>query len=166
MMKIIWTIILAVIFVSCGQSENSQSSTSPVKNEAQEQSYTTNEVILTAQPDTLELSSLPDTLNIVMTNYTTDTVTTGLHYCLEFYEKDLWMEVSPKEMVFNDIGFRLVPGGSQVFVIGLYKDSIPYQEGRYRVIKYYLASDYSKTKESHDVYAEFTILSEPTAFHR
>src|SRR5690606_15038001 len=119
MMKIIWTIILAVIFVSCGQSENSQSSTSPVKNEAQEQSYTTNEVILTAQPDTLELSSLPDTLSIVMTNYTTDTVTTGLHYCLEFYEKDLWMEVSPKGMVFNDIGFRLVPGGSQVFVRGL-----------------------------------------------
>src|SRR5690606_26729772 len=95
MMKIIWTIILAVIFVSCGQSEKSQSSTCPAKKEELQQSDTHNKVILLAQPDTLELSALPDTLSVVMTNYSTYTVTTGLHCRSEFYEKDLWMEVSP-----------------------------------------------------------------------
>jgi len=156
-MKMIWILVSTVFFMSCNQSEKGKTVTSLVKKDVQKPDDATNEVMLSVQPDILELSALADTLDIKMTNYTSDTVTTGLHYRVWFFENNQWTTITPKDMVFNDIGYSLRPMDSKDFVIRLFKEKTHYQVGKYRVIKYFLASDYAKTKESHEVYVEFKV---------
>ena len=91
-----------------------------------------------------------------MTNNTNDTITTGLYYRIEFYEKKEWKVISP-EQFFVDLGWTLIPSGFHTFETKLLKEQINYKAGKYRIVKYYLKSDYQKTKEELNVYAEFNI---------
>ena len=65
--------------------------------------------------------------------------------------------ISPKDILFHDLGWRLKPSESENFNMKLYKDQINYKTGKYRIVKYYLNSDYQKTKETHNVYGQFDI---------
>jgi major membrane immunogen (membrane-anchored lipoprotein) len=147
----------AVFLFGCGQSDKSQTDSSAVETTLQEGTEDINEVRLSAQRDTLAISELADTLSIKMINYTPANVTTGLHYSVDMFENNQWATVTPKDMAFNDIGYRLLPGDSQDFVIRLFKDTIHYRPGKYRIGKYFMASDYDKHRESHHIYAEFEV---------
>lgn len=118
-----------------------------------------NEVVsLSLVPNVFKLSQLPDMVEVKMTNNTNDTVTTGLHYKIERNENNIWKEVSPKGIVFHDLGWQLTPGHTENFEKQLYKTQIDYKVGKYRIAKYYLKADYQETKQNYTIYAEFNIL--------
>lgn len=114
-------------------------------------------VSLSVEPNIFKLSELPEVLTVKLTNNSNDTITTGLHYQIENYENNEWKEILPKDIAFNDIGWRLKPTDSEIFEKKLYKNQIHYKAGKYRIIKYYLKSDYQEKRENFNVYGEFEI---------
>lgn len=147
-------IISATLLLSCNQTkkEEKQSASTEQINNIEDKS-----VSLSAVPSVFKLSEIPDTIIVKMKNNTNDTISTGLHYQIENYENNEWKEVSPKDILFHDLGWRLKPTESENFEKKLYKDQINYKAGKYRIVKYHLNSDYQKTKENHNVYGEFEI---------
>lgn len=114
-------------------------------------------VKLAVVPETFRLTSLPDSIQVILTNNTSDTITTGLYYIIETFESNEWKEISPTNIAFNDLGWQLRPKDQQSFQQSLYKKQINYQVGQYRIMKSYIKSDYRKTKDKLHVYAEFAI---------
>lgn len=157
-MKQIFILMLSALLWSCNQTKSNKDESSVNNNYEQTvQADTAKTVQLIAEPSTLKLSALPDSIKVIITNNTTDTITTGLHYFIEKLADSQWNEVSPKDIVFHDLGWRLKPNDSETFVKKLYKDQIKFTTGKYRIVKYYLNSDYQKTKQQLNVYAEFEI---------
>ena len=154
-MKNFILLITSIIFLlSCNRTK--KEGEQPIKKE-QINNREKKSVSLSVEPTVFKLSEIPDTLKVTMTNNTNDTITTGLHYWIENYEHYKWKEISPKDITFNDIGWQLKPNETENFAKKLYKDQINYKVGKYRIVKYYLNSDYQKTRESHNVYGEFEI---------
>ncbi|HAE66446.1 MAG TPA: hypothetical protein DCG77_04370 [Sphingobacterium sp.] len=154
MKKLILLIISATLLLSCNQNkkEEEQSSKKEKVNDVEDKS-----VSLSIEPNVFKLSEIPDTIKVTIINNTNDTITTGLHYQIENYEKNEWKDISPKGIAFNDLGWRLKPTDTESFEKKLYKDQISYKVGKYRIVKYYLNSDYQKTRENNNVYGEFEI---------
>lgn len=155
MKKLILLIISTILLSSCNQQTKAKEEPS-AKNE-QVNDIADKTVSLSVEPNVFKRSEIPDAVTVTMANNTNDTITTGLHYQIENYENNGWKEVSPKDIVFNDLGWRLKPADSENFEKKLYKAQINYKPGKYRIVKYYLKSDYQKTKEHFDVYAEFEV---------
>jgi hypothetical protein len=154
-MKKLIVLIISIAFLSCNQIKK-DGEEQTIKNK-QVNDVVDKSVSLSVEPVVLKLSELPDSVKTTITNNTDDTITTGLHYKIEIYEKNRWREISPKNIVFHDLGWSLRPTDSENFEKKLFKDQINYKAGKYRIVKYYLKSDYKKTKESHNVYGEFEI---------
>jgi|SRR5690554_3292431 len=153
--KIISIWIAVAFLTGCNDTKNIDSEkTSKV---VIEQIANTDTVILSIAPKVFKLSELPDTLYVTMTNNTSDTITTGLHYRIEAFINNEWKSVSPEDIAYQDIGFRLQPAEYRVFDKLLLKDQIAYQVGKYRIVKYYLKSDYQRNKKTYNLYAEFNI---------
>lgn len=155
MKKLILLIISSTLLLSCSQSDKAKEEQS-IKNE-QMNDIVDETVSLSIEPSVFQLSEIPDAVLLKMTNNTNDTITIGLHYQIEKYVKNHWKEISPKNIVFNDLGWRLRPTASENFEKKLYKSQINYEAGKYRILKHYLKSDYQKTKEHFNVYAEFEV---------
>lgn len=156
-MKYLLILTLSTILLSCNQTKNNHKEAQADNNKVQVADTAKQAVTLSAVPETLKLSALPDSIQVLMTNNTADTISTGLHYYIEKFEDNKWIDVSPKGIVFHDLGWQLKPNGNESFAKKLYKDQINYKAGKYRIVKYYLPSNYKATKNSHDVYAEFKI---------
>ena len=157
-MKNLFILILSTTFLlSCNQIKSNNEKTATNDNNEQVADTTNKVVYLTAERATIKLSAIPESINVIMTNNTTDTITTGLHYSIEKLIGYDWQEVSPKDIVFNDLGWRLKPTDTENFEKKLFKDQIDYKPGKYRIVKYYLKSDYQKTKQNYNIYAEFNI---------
>ncbi|RZJ91784.1 MAG: hypothetical protein EOO20_04105 [Chryseobacterium sp.] len=155
MKNLILLIISSTLLLSCNQTKKGvgeQSSNKEQVNDIKDKS-----VLLSLEPNLFKLSEIPDTVTLTITNNTSDTITTGLYYQIESFENNEWKEVSPKDMVFHDLGWKLKPSDTENFQMKLYKDQIDYRAGKYRIVKYYLNSDYRKTKEKQNVYGEFEI---------
>lgn len=152
------TITTAFIVWGCRQPNNNketrQTSYTSVKNTGSVNSV----VALAADPQKIEINAMPDSIQVAIFNNTNDTITTGLHYTIEKLEDSEWKEISPEGIPFHDLGWTLKPGDTQSFSESTYANQINYQTGRYRVVKYYLKSDYGKTRETYNVYAEFNIV--------
>jgi len=147
----------AGFLLSCNQTKSNNDKT-PAKNNSVQMADTINKTVkLSAEPKTLKLSALPDSIKVIMTNNTADTITTGLHYYIEKREANQWQEISPKDIAFIDLGWQLRPTETKNFEKKLFKDQINYKTGKYRIVKYYLKSDYQQTKQKFTVDAEFTI---------
>ncbi len=157
MKKILVLTIPAIFLLSCNQTKSNAEATHSIDNSAAAADTVSKTVKLSVQPETFKLSALPDSIMVIMTNNTADTITTGLHYHIEKLQADEWKEVSPKDIAFIDIGWRLKPYDTERFGKKLYKDKIHYKSGKYRIAKYYLKSDYHHTKKTFNVYAEFTV---------
>lgn len=140
-------------------------------------------VSLSVKPNVFELSELPETVEVTLTNNTYSTISAGLRYWIEKYEtcmncraqKDMnnsgklpchkeincsnensgWKKVSP-EHFFDDIGYNLAPSVFYTYDKDLFTEEIEYKIGKYRIVKYYLKSDGQKTQDF-NVYAEFEI---------
>lgn len=153
MKTLILLIISTTFLLSCNQTRQEEQST----KKEQVNSVMGKSVSLSAKPNVFKLSELPGTVTVTMTNNTNDTITTGLHYQIENYENNEWKEISPKDIMFHDLGFQLKPTETESFEKKLYKDLINYKMGTYRIVKYYLNSDYQKSKEDFNVYAEFEV---------
>jgi len=156
-MKNILILMTIVLFIGCNQSKNKSTNISSEIKSTQKTGEVINQVTLSVQPDSFQLATLPDSLNIKMVNHTKDTITTGWHYRIELLKDGQWTEFSPKDIFFEDLGFRLRPTDSKDFVVRLFKERVNYPPGKYRVVKYFLKTDYQETRESHDVYAEFKV---------
>lgn len=113
-------------------------------------------VTLSVKPTVFNLSELPETVEVTMTNNTQETISAGLHYWIECYENEKWIKVSP-EQAFEDIGYNFSPSVFYTYEKSLFTEEINYKAGKYRIAKYYLKSDYQETKEEFRVYAEFYI---------
>ncbi|MBD1420200.1 immunoglobulin-like domain-containing protein [Sphingobacterium chuzhouense] len=113
-------------------------------------------VTLSVKPNVFDLSQLPETVEVTMTNNTRETILAGLHYWIERYENNEWVKVSP-DQVFEDVGYNFSPSVFYTYEKNLFKEEIDYKVGKYRIVKYYLKSDYQETKEEVRVYAEFYI---------
>ena len=157
MKKLSILITSLVLLLSCNQTKSNNETTRPNDNSVQVADTISKTVKLSAQPEILKLSALPDSITVLMTNNITDTITTGLHYSIEIQEANEWKEISPKDIVFNDLGWRLKPNDTESFAKKLYKDQIDYKAGKYRIVKHYLKSDYLQTKEDYTVLAKFSI---------
>lgn len=144
----------ATILLSCNQTRNDKKEKS--HENKQVKNVLNDMVLLSVKPNVLKLSELPNLVEVIITNNTNDTITTGLHYRIEHYEKNEWNEVSP-EQPFHDLGWTLIPSGFHPFETKLLPDKINYKTGKYRIVKYYLKSDYQNTKKDFNVYAEFNI---------
>lgn len=156
MTKFILLITAALTLSSCNQGKrfnNGENTENKIETETETLADT---VTLSAEPNEIKLSALPDTLKVIMVNHTQDTVTTGLHYHIEYYEDNKWTKISPDQF-FNDIGFLLTEGDYKTFDIKLLKEQIDYKTGKYRIAKYYLKSDYQATKQTFQIYADFNI---------
>lgn len=156
MKKLVLLIISITFLLSCNHKQTKNSEEKSAKNE-QVNDIVDKTVSLLVEPNVFKLSEIPDTVTVTMTNNTNDTITTGLHYQIEHYEKNEWKEISPKDIVFHDLGWKLKPTDAENFEKKLYKDKISYKVGKYRIVKYYLNADYQKTKENFKVYAEFNV---------
>ncbi|WP_286778697.1 MULTISPECIES: immunoglobulin-like domain-containing protein [Sphingobacterium] len=146
--------ISAILLLACNQTKREENRT--VRKE-QINVIEDKSVALSVEPDIFMLSDIPDTIMVKITNNTNDTISTGLHYRIECYENDKWKEVSPKDILFHDLGWRLKPTESENFEKKLFKDKINYKTGKYRIVKYYLKSDYQKTKKTYNIYGYFEI---------
>lgn len=73
-------------------------------------------VSLSIEPNVIKLSEIPDTIKATISNNTNDTITTGLHYQIKNYQNSVWKEVSSKDMAFHNLGWRLKPTESEIFV--------------------------------------------------
>src|SRR5690606_24049608 len=113
-------------------------------------------VSLLVTPNVLDLSELPETVEVTMINNTQETVSAGLHYWIEHYENSKWVRVSP-EQVFEDIGYNFSPSVFYTYEKNLFREEIDYKVGKYRIAKYYLKSNYQETKEKFRVYTEFCV---------
>lgn len=143
--------------MSCNYANNNDREKSKENKTELKEDTSSNAVTLSIEPEILLLSSLPDTVIVTMSNKTDETISTGLHYSIEAFKNNDWQEVSPKEMVFHDIGFNLEPSDQQYFEKLLVRDHINYQPGKYRIVKYYLKPDFQVTKELYYSSVEFTI---------
>lgn len=155
MKKLILLIISTSFLLGCNQqtkAKEEQSTQSELVNDIVDKT-----VLLSIEPNVFKRSEIPDAVTVTMANNTNDTITTGLQYQIENYEKNEWKEVSPKDIVFHDLGWRLKPADRENFEKKLYKARINYKPGKYRIVKYYLKSDYQKTKEDFKAYAEFEV---------
>ncbi len=144
---------------SCNQPKKEEKQSTkeeqPIQNEQTD--IMDKSVSLSVKPDVFKFTNIPDTVTVTMINHTNDTITTGLYYSIEKLEASEWKQVSPKDIVFHDLGWRLKPNNTESFTKKLYKDQINYTVGKYRIVKYYLKSDYQKTKEDFNIYAEFKV---------
>lgn len=152
MRKICILAILTIFLGSCNKTDKNKG----LEDNEQLTDTITKAVTLSVKPDNLKLAAIPEVLTVTMTNTTNDTITTGQNYHIEHFQNDKWEKISP-DQVFNDIGYMITFGKSKVFDVRLLKDQISYNKGKYRVVKYYLKSDYQKTKENFNVYSEFNI---------
>ncbi|MCC2598517.1 immunoglobulin-like domain-containing protein [Sphingobacterium sp. FBM7-1] len=155
MKQLILLIISTTLLLSCNQPKKNNEEQSTTKEQVNDMVDKT--VSLSIEPEIFKLSEIPDAIKVTITNNTNDTITTGVHYQIENYQNNVWKEVSPKDIVFEDLGWRLKPTNSEIFDKKLYKDQINYKTGKYRIVKYYLNSDYQTTRETHNVYGEFEI---------
>jgi len=147
---------IATIFLSgCNQPQKAKEEKSTQKGQVND--LVDKSVTLSVEPSVFLLSKLPETITTTMANTTEDTITTGLQYKIESYQNNKWKEISPNDMLFQDLGWQLKPTDTQNFTKKLYKDQIEYKAGKYRIVKHYLKSDYQKTRERFTVYAEFDI---------
>ena len=137
-MKKIILFIISATFISSG---------TPIQEDA---------VTLSVKPNLVKLSELPETVEVTMTNNTQETISAGLHYWIERYENKEWINVSP-EQAFEDIGYNFSPSVFYTYEKSLFTEEIDYKVGKYRIVKYYLKSDYQETKEEFRVYAEFEV---------
>lgn len=154
MQKTITLMILIIFLLSCNQTKNNKEK-KPSEN-IQTRDIVIETVSLSAKPNVFKLSELPETVEVTMMNNTNDTITTGLHYQIEHYKNNEWIEVSP-EQFFHDLGYRLTPSDFHTFDKKFLTKQINYNVGKYRIAKYYLKSDYQKTKKEFKIYAEFNI---------
>ena len=113
-------------------------------------------VTLSVKPNVFNLSELPETVEVTMTNNTQETISAGLHYWIEYYENEKWVKVSP-EQAFEDICYNFSPSVFYTYEKSLFAEEIDYKIGKYRIAKFYLKSDYQETKEEFRVYAEFDV---------
>lgn len=154
MKKGVLILISATFFLSCNETkkEEKQLIGSEEVTDVMDSS-----VSLFARPTVFDLSQLPDTLAVRMSNNISDTITTGRHYQIEHFTNGQWKEITPKDIAFQDLGLVLNPTESLVFEKRLYTDRVQYMAGKYRIVKYYLKSDFHQTRERIKVYAEFEI---------
>lgn len=155
MKNIILLIVSTTILLSCNQTKKEEKQS--IKNEPVKNNVLGKSVSLFVEQNLFKLHELPEAVTVTITNNSDDTITTGLHYQIEYNENNDWQEISPKDMVFHDLGWQLKPTDTEKFEKKLFKDQINYKVGTYRIVKYYLKSDYQKTKENNNVYAEFRI---------
>lgn len=113
-------------------------------------------VSLSVKPNVLDVFALPETLEVTMINNTQQTISAGLQYWIEHYEKSKWVRVSP-EQFFEDIGYNFSPSVFYTYEKNLFREEIDYKVGKYRIVKYYLKPDYQETKEKFRVYTEFCV---------
>lgn len=156
MKKLIILTASAIFLLGCNQTKNNAEAHA-ADNSVQAADTISKRVKLSVRPEILKLAALPDSITAMMTNSTADTITTGLHYLIEKLEASEWKEVSPGDIAFNDIGWRLEPNTTESFGKNLYKEQVHYKAGRYRIVKYYLKSDYKHTRKRFYAYAEFNI---------
>ena len=157
MEKNIILIISAIVLLSCNQTKTNQSE-NPADVISEQKSDTTDPTLkLSLVSAELKLSELPDAIKVTMTNNTNDTITTGEHFRIEKFENNEWIDFTPKDIAFNDIGYELKPYGVKTFHENLFKNKIDYKPGKYRIVKYYFTSDYQQTNEDFNIYAEFEI---------
>ncbi|PRD54462.1 immunoglobulin-like domain-containing protein [Sphingobacterium gobiense] len=131
-------LIMSAIFLS---------SNTPIQEES---------VTLSVTPGVFNLPELPETVEVTMINNTKETISAGLHYWIEFYENEEWIKVSP-EQTFEDISYNFSPSVFYTYEKDLFTEQIDYRVGNYRIVKFYLKSDYQETKEVFNVYVEFTV---------
>lgn len=151
---LILLMITTIFLSSCNQTKNDKKGKS-IENK-QTKNIVSKTVSLSVEPNVFKLSELPETVEVTMTNNTNDTITTGLHYQIEHYKNNEWIEVSPDQF-FQDLGYRLTPSDFHTFDKRLLTEQIDYNVGKFRIVKYYLKFDYQKTKTDFKVYAEFNI---------
>ncbi|MDR6300820.1 immunoglobulin-like domain-containing protein [Mesonia maritima] len=157
MKKYIILTISAIVLLSCNQIKTNQSE-NPTEVISEQKSDTIKQTPkLSLVSAELKLSEIPNIINVTMTNNTNDTITTGEHFRIEKFENNEWIDFTPKDVAFNDIGYELKPYGEKTFNKNLFKNKIDYKLGKYRIAKNYLKSDYQQTNESFDIYVEFEI---------
>lgn len=156
MKNFLLNIILILVFLfSCNQM-NTDKTENPTGKE--QKSDTTNRTVkLSLEFTDLKSSELLDVIKVTMTNHTNDTITTGEHFRIENFEQNEWVDFTPKDIAFHDIGYILKPDSQKVFSKRLFKNQIIYNPGKYRIVKYYLKPDYQETKDVFYIYAEFEV---------
>lgn len=150
----VFSITAISILWSCHQIKNTEKEKPRKKIPTEE--VLNESVSLCVKPNAFPLAELPDQVEVTLFNYTRDTITTGLHYSIEHYEKNEWKEVSP-ELSFHDLGLTILPSDFHTFEKKLLPDKINYKVGQYRVVKHYLKTDYLKTRKDFKVYGAFNI---------
>lgn len=114
-------------------------------------------VQLTVDPKVFQHAAIPNVLSVHMLNNSSDTIITGLHYQIEYFENQQWKDILPKNLLFNDLGWELKPQQSKNFEKELYKDSLAYKAGKYRIVKHYVKTSFQKKNENFVVYGSFVI---------
>lgn len=85
---------------------------------------------------------------------------TGLHHELQYWKEGEWEKIKyPQDfiLVYEDIGYRLLPKESTDYIVQLYTDLYSFDKGKYRIQKYYIKDKQAPKKVTHYIYAEFEI---------
>lgn len=106
-----------------------------------------------------ELSSpVKDKLMVRLSNFSSDTLITGIHYEVLFNENGKWIVVAPpKNVGFVDVGYSITPFSARDFMVPLFPDRVTYMPGKYRVIKKYLILNEAVPRKECEIFADFRI---------
>lgn len=116
MKKFLLLFVLMAILWSCNQASNNNDQKSSDHQNGSKTDTVRQGVTFSVQPDVFKLSTLPDSVQVKISNYTMDTLMTGVGYHIEVLdENDRWIVVSPDDMAFISIGVLLLPSIDKLF---------------------------------------------------
>ena len=117
-----------------------------------------NSVFLTLHPKVFTVSQLKEKAGLTMTNKTSEPITTGESYSIEYLEDGKWKMLEAfEELFFISIGYQITPGNAKEFKVGFLADKHKYRAGQYRIVKSYMKEKDLPPKTLHNIYFNFLV---------
>lgn len=163
-MRPYYLFILFLSFVTaCNTQENTRQPEADMRVDTAEvltqpEVITPEDTVLMTVKRRVSINQVSASIPITITNYTDSIITTGEYYHVERLVDSTWQKVPfDNELIFDDIGYELSPGGSMNLDFRLFEEAYVYRPGQYRLVKNYLKDDFIRTRVKFPLYAPFTI---------
>lgn len=151
---------LCILFLCLGCNRTNEKAPQSSKEISPNKADSTqeNSVVLNLHPQVFSISQLKGKAILTISNNTSEPITTGESYSIEYLEDGKWkmLEVF-KDLSFISIGYQISPGKTKEFKINFLAEQNNYREGEYRVVKNYSKERDTPPKTLHNVYFNFLV---------
>jgi len=117
-----------------------------------------NSVVLALKPKVFTISQLKEKADLTISNNTSEPITTGESYSIEYLEDGKWKVLEAfQELFFISIGYQISPGATKEFKINFLAEQHQYRKGEYRIVKNYTKERDTPPKTLHNIYFKFLV---------